>query len=274
MKLQTYPIACAFIVLAGCDRNTNTAPAESGTPRVVFRADDGRELTFADLADATGTFEYKIVGAGQIPPEANSLHQKGRQLGASGDYDGAIRALAEAQLFAPDWPYPTYDMAFTYLLMKDFAKAREYYRKTVEMSPRGFFTAITALDALDREACGDLPEGTYAAYIALEWVSDPEQKATVVSQMTDKFPTFAPVWEEYATLCHDPKERLAAIGKGLAAKPDRETKGMLLINKALTLNEQGDTGSAKAIHGNLALDPETAFGNEHLAKQTLGFITK
>ena len=74
--------------------------------------------------------------------------------------------------------------------------------------------------------------------------------------------------------CEDPAETLAAIEKGLAAKPDRETQGILLINKALALNEQGEADTAKSILGNLALNPETTFGNEHLAKQTLAFIAQ
>jgi hypothetical protein len=71
-----------------------------------------------------------------------------------------------------------------------------------------------------------------------------------------------------------PADKLSAIEKGLAAKPDRETEGILLINKALALNEQGDTETATAILGSLALDPRATFASEHLAKQTLAFITK
>lgn len=273
MKHHILLITCVATIFVGCNNETGTS-TQRDESRVVFRSEDGRELTVADLSDATGTFEYEIVDAGSIPLEANVLHQKARQLGASGDYEAAIRTLAKAQALAPDWPYPTYDMAFTYLLMKDFAKARENYRKTVEMSPRGFFTAITALDALDREANGDLPEGTYATYMTLEWSSDPAQKANAVSLMVEKFPTFAPIWGEFASQCDDTAKKLEAIDKGLAASPDRETEGMLLINKALILHEQGDAGTAKSILGNLVLNPDTTFANEHLARQTLAMIAQ
>jgi tetratricopeptide (TPR) repeat protein len=225
-----------------------------------------------DLADTEGTVDYQVVAGEAIPEEAVALHQKARQLGSSGDFEAALEALSEAQALAPDWPYPVYDMAFTYLLMKDVTKARECYRKTVEMAPRGFFTAITALDALDREASGDLPEGTYAAYMALEWIPDPEQKARIVSQMVERFPTFAPAWKELALQCDDPAEKLAAIEKGLDALPDRETKGILLINKALTLDKQGETEEAKLLLGGLVSNPETTLANEQLAKQTLALI--
>ena len=74
-------------------------------------------------------------------------------------------------------------MAYTFLLMKDADNARKYYRKTVELAPRGFFTAITALDTLEREQKGDLQAGTYLEYLSLEWLDDPGKKAELVRNM-------------------------------------------------------------------------------------------
>lgn len=259
------------LAITGCG---TSAPTSDGGNRVVFRSEDGRELTTDDLASATGKFEYEIVSTNDIPDKANQLHQQARELGAAGKYDQAIKLLTQAQSLAPDWPYPTYDMAFSYLLMQDYAKARECYQKVVDLSPRGFFTALTALDTLDREAAGELPEGTFAAYSSLEWIDNPQQKAQMIGMLVDKLPSFAPAWKEYALQCEEPADRLAAIEKGLAANPDAETKGILLINKALILDHQGDKEAAKKILGNLALDPNASFANEHLAKQTLAMIAQ
>ena len=87
--------------------------------------------------------------------------------------------------------------------------------------------------------------------------------------MVEQLPGFAPAWKEFAVQCKEPAETLSAIEKGLAANPDRETRGILLINKALTLNSQGDVEAARSILGNVVSDPETTFSNEHLAKQFL-----
>lgn len=152
------------------------------------------------------------------------------------------------------------------------AEANALHEKARRLGAAGDYEA--AIDALEREGRGDLPEGTYAAYMSLEWISDPTQKAGIVSQMVEKFPTFAPVWKEFALQCEGSAEKLAAIERGLAAKPDRETKGILLINKALTLHEQGDARAAKSILGELALDPDTTFANEHLAKQVLVMVNQ
>jgi tetratricopeptide (TPR) repeat protein len=165
-------------------------------------------------------------------------------------------------------------LAFTYLLMKDTENARKHYRKTVELAPRGFFTAITALDALVREEKGDLPAGTYMAYVSLEWIDEPEKKSEMVRQLVKRVPAFAPGWKELAVLSDDDAEKLKAIEKGLAANADAETKGILQINKALILDRKGDHDSAVRLLGELALDPASTYATEHLAKVTLANVAK
>jgi hypothetical protein len=163
-------------------------------------------------------------------------------------------------------------MAFTYLLMKDTEKARTYYRKTVDLSPRGFFTAITAIDTLDREKRGDLPAGTYSAYLSLEWTDDPEKRAAIVHQLVKRVPGFAPGWKELAALSAKDAESLLAIERGLAANPDGETNGILQVNKALIRERKGDREGAVRLLGELALDPASTYATEHLAKFTLANI--
>jgi len=260
---------------AGCGRDQPGAPKDSPpreTAAVVFRAADGRTLTMADLRGLSGTFQYEILGKSNVPAEAESLHKQARQAGGAGDYQKAITLLERASSLAPAWPYPVYDTAYTYLLIKDAENARKYYRKTVELAPRGFFTAITALDALGREAKGDLPAGTYLAYLSLEWMDDPAQKADAVRQLVKRVPSFAPAWKEQAMQADTDADKLAAIEKGLAASPDGETKGILQINKALILDRSGDHEGAVRLLGELALDPASTYATEHLAKVTLANV--
>jgi tetratricopeptide (TPR) repeat protein len=153
--------------------------------------------------------------------------------------------------------------------MDDFESARTYYRKTLELSPRGFFAAITALETLAREQNGELPKGTYRAYVSLEWAGNKTQKDSAVREMVKEIPQFAPAWKEFASICDDDDERLAAIEKGLVANPDAETKGMLEITKALILNLKGDHAAAVRRLGELALDPKSTFGTEYSAKAAL-----
>ena len=278
MRLVVPLLLCAVTALsAGCRRDQPGAPKGS-LPKeeavVVFRAADGRTLTMADLQGLTGTFQYDILGKFNVPAEAESLHKQARQAGGAGDYKKALTLLERASSLAPAWPYPVYDMAFTYLLMKDDKNARKYYRKTLELAPRGFYTSITALDALDREAKDDLPAGMYLAYVSLEWMHDPGKKAEAVRRLVKRVPGFAPAWKELATQADSDAEKLAAIEKGLGANPDGETKGILLINKALIMDRGGDHEGAVRLLGELALDPASTYATEHLAKVMLANVAK
>jgi tetratricopeptide (TPR) repeat protein len=228
----------------------------------------------ADLRGLSGTFKYEILGKSNVPAEAESLHKQARQAGGAGEYKKAITLLERASSLAPTWPYPIYDMAFTYLLLNDAENARKNYRKTVELAPRGFFTAITALNTLDREAKGELPAGTYLAYVSLEWVDDPGKKAAAVRQMVKQIPGFAPAWKDLAMQADTDAAKLDAIDKGLTANPDGETKGILLINKALLLDRSGGHDHAVRLLGELALAPASTYATQHLAKVTLANITK
>ncbi|HKV62857.1 MAG TPA: hypothetical protein VJO16_13140 [Candidatus Acidoferrum sp.] len=271
--LYFLPLLMGFAAFFGCWGKQSATSKE--TPVIILRGADGRTLTTDDLRGATGTFRYEIIGREGVPAEAESLHQQARQAGGAGEYKKALVLLERASQLAPRWPYPVYDMAYTYMLMKDFDSARRYYAKTVELSPRGYFTAITALDTLTREKNGNLPAGTYMAYVSLEWIDNPEKKAGAVRQLVKSVPRFAPVWKELASNLPDGDPHLLeTIEKGLAADPDAETKGVLRINKALVLNGQGNHEGAIQLLGELALDPKSTYATEQLAKASLAILAK
>ncbi|HEY1067352.1 MAG TPA: tetratricopeptide repeat protein, partial [Pirellulales bacterium] len=242
--------------------------------RVVFTSADGRTLSSDDLRGVEGTVRYEIIGAERVSDEAKLLHDEARIAGRAGELDKALALLERAADNARSWPYPVYDMAFTYLLKGDTEKARKYYRKTIELAPRGFFTALTALDALDREARGDLPSGTYLTYLSLEWTKDEKEQAAIVGRLLESSPGFAPAWKSAAVQTDDVAEKLAAIERGLAANPDGETQGILLLNKALVLDRTGDHEGAVRLLGELALDPASTLSTEQLAKAMLDRLIK
>ena len=102
---------------------------------------------------------------------------------------------------------------------------------------------------------------------------DQGKGAVIVSEGLPKsLEQFAPGWKEYALLCEDLQERMDALEKGLAANPDAETQGLLLLNKAMIFHEQGDKQAAKAIVGPLAFNSNTTFATEQMARQTLAMI--
>lgn len=265
------------LMLASCSKPeatgrpdaSTTVPAPGAEARIVFRDADGHTLTEQDMARATGTFDWSVVGDVHATARARELHEMGREEGQRGNYSRALGLFKQASEAAPLWPYPVYDAAFTHLLRGDTAEAEHLYRRVDQMAPRGFFTAKTAVDCLRRERAGDLKPGTYQAYVSLEWVEDREQKRTILEQVVKAYPRFPAAWKELAVLRPDDVVKLDAIERGLSENPDGETKGVLLINKAIILDRQGQRDAATRILGDLALDPQSTLATESLARFTL-----
>jgi tetratricopeptide (TPR) repeat protein len=240
--------------------------------RLVFQDAAGRVLTTRDLEAFTGQVDWQIKGGHTVPADAMRLHEEARAAGARGEYDRALVLLDAAHARAPGWPYPVYDAAFTYLLQGDTDTAERCYALVDRLAPRGFFTCKTTLDCLRRERAGELPEGFCKAFAALESLDDLPMKKRILNGILARFPGFAPAWKELAALLDDPGDRLRAIERGLRAGPDPETRGMLLLNKALVLNQGGERAAAIAVLGDLALDPASTLAAETLAKATLAQV--
>ncbi|MFD7642602.1 hypothetical protein ACFV4P_18295 [Kitasatospora sp. NPDC059795] len=236
--------------------------------QVVFRDAMGRELTEEDLAGVTGRVSWEPAGGGDVPERARELHRRGREAGERGEYEEALALLEQAQDLAPNWPHPSYDAAFTVLLQGDAARAEELYAGVDRLAPRGFFTCKTTLDLLRRELRGELFDGFSRAFVQLEWVEDPAQKRGLLLGIAERYPELPQAWKELAPLLADPDEQAEAVERGLAAGPDPETLGLLLINKALLL-QHSDLRAAVGILGSLALDPDSTLGAETMAKIVL-----
>jgi len=209
-----------------------------------------------------------------VPETAKTLHEQGRAAGALGHFDQAIALLGQAHAAAPDWPYPVYDMAFTYLLQDRPWDAAELYAEVDRMVPRGFFTCKTSLHTLRRELAGEFPPGFTRSFATLEWMNDPAPKKAILTGITENYPSFGPAWLELSTLLTDPDQRLRAIDRGLAADPDAETKGMLILNKAAVLAAGGEQEAALRILRELISDPEATAGTATFAAESLARLVQ
>jgi tetratricopeptide (TPR) repeat protein len=241
---------------------------------IVFKDSSGNILSETDLANATGTVNYEVKSDQQVDSKAQNLHNEARSFGQSGKYDVAINKLEQAIQIQPDWAYPYYNLAFTYLLKGDYENALKYYIQTDSLAPKGFFTAKTAIYALEGERAAEFPKGLYLAYLQIEWTNDANQKLAIAKGITEKFPGFAPAWKELAVLTNDKQEKMNAIEHGLSVKADSDTKGILLINKAIALNDNGKKEEAIQVLGNYIFSQDATTGNIALAKFTLKSIAK
>jgi tetratricopeptide (TPR) repeat protein len=188
-----------------------------------------------------------------VPGRAQLLHERGRAAAEGGDYGHALASFGEARALAPDWAYPVYDAAFTYLLMGDLVRAEELYAEVVRMEPRGFYTCKTTLDVVRRERAGELSAGFSRAWVRLEYL-DETRKRAAAEAITRRYPSFAPAWRELAKFLDDPNDRERAIETGLAADPDDDTRGMLLLSRASILRRRGRHDEAALILNGLASD--------------------
>jgi tetratricopeptide (TPR) repeat protein len=204
-------------------------------------------------------------GARPVPEDARLLHERGRAAGARGDYEQALALFGEAAELAPEWAYPVYDAAFTRLLMGDAGRAEQLYAEVDRMEPRGFYTCRSTLAMVRRERAGELPAGFSKAWLMLEHL-DEGRKRAAVETITRRFPAFAPAWRELAKLLTDPGDRERAIETGLAADPDADTRGMLLISRASLLRQRGHHDEAALILNVLLADPSAGLSVQAWAK--------
>jgi len=201
-----------------------------------------------------------------ISEHAEALHKKGQELVRNGQYTQAISVLEDAAKIAPQWAYPPYDIAFSYLLQQQFDQALAYYKQTDDLEPDGFYTTKTAIWGLEKEISGVYPPGLYLAYAQVEWIREKDRKLAILKDISQKFPTYAPAWKGLGSELEHPDERLKAIESGLACPDiDLETKGGLLIDKALVTQLKGDTSSAKKQLESL-LKSQSSISNRELAE--------
>ncbi len=203
-----------------------------------------------------------------IPDEANALHQEGRKAGSAGDPVRALELFARAHQLAPRWAYPPYDMAFTYLLNDELELAETWYARVDELEPRGFFTAKTSLDLIRRERRGELPRGFVKGFTVLEWLPE-DQQLMALQQIVTRLPGVAPAWKQLAALITDDNAKLEVLDRGLAANPDDETYGVLVLNKALVLGRRGEHDAARRLLEDLLADRRCTQGVEAMARASL-----
>ncbi len=275
MRNRIIGILITLGLLSSCKNgveNENKSESDNNV-KIEFTDDQGNKISKEDLENSTGTFNYEIYGIEGVSDLAKSLHSQARQFGQTGNYQKAIENLEQANKEAPNWAYPLYDLAYTYLLQDDYDNALKYYQLTDKVAPKGFYTSKTALHTLERENAGDLQKGLYKSYITLKWIDNQAEKTEMIKLLVEKFPSFAPAWKDYSSLLEG-NERLNAIEKGLEQNPDMETKGMLRINKALVINENGDYKKASEILANVIFDTNSTFGNIEMARFVLNNISK
>jgi tetratricopeptide (TPR) repeat protein len=201
--------------------------------------------------------------------QAMKLHAQARVTGESGNLQGALQQFQQAHELAPEWPFPIYDTALTYLLMGDADKALETYQRVDKMAPEGFSDTKRVMECLRREKDGRVPKGTFRKFIDAMRSRTPEDHERLLKELTKTAPKFYPAWREYAPYGKDVDEQLRLLEKALALDPDIESRGEMLIYKANLLRRAGKEAEGRALLQSLVDDPKSLKLTVNGAKEAL-----
>ena len=169
----------------------------------------------------------------------------------------------------PDWPYPVYDDAWSYLLEGRLQEAHDAYAKVNQMVPRGFFTALTAEDVLAR-SCGARRRRASTSNRCVWSGSRVTRNAGVCFEiLTESAPEMAlPVWQ-LSKLEEDPNDRVSRIAAALELSADRQSRQMMAIDLAISHDLQGQTDEARELLKGLLDDPDLTLQAEAVGRMVL-----
>ena len=264
--MRTIIVILALAWLLSCNQSK---VKETG---LIIKDQKGKHVEINELGDSGSTYTWEFLGDMEIPIEADKLHKQAREYGSSGQYEKAISNLKKAHELAPSWPYPVYDLGFTYLLMLNYTEALKYYEKTVELAPKGFFTSKTAYWCLKKESEGEFPEGLYLNYLQIEWAPSDAARIELAEQIVNKFPKYTPAWNILGSNQPDNFKRMEAINQGLELDSDIDTRANLFINQAIVLNENGRSNEASQILEEIVNSKDYSIAHIEQARITLNFM--
>ena len=262
---------CVGLILTavGCGKN-----GADGETKIVFRDTNGQAVAAKDLGKADGTYQWEVVGGKPVPAKAQELHKQARDFGSRGQLEVAMQFLKDAAAIAPEWAYPPYDLGFTFLLMGRDDEALESYKKVDQMMPKGFFTAKTAVWALQKEKDGVFPKGTYLAYLNIDGVEQDAEKLKLARQILVAATNYAPALKECFLRSENEAEKTNYLARALAAQPDPETYGILAINSAIALQASGKKDEAVKALNDLVAAPDSTDGTVQGAKAVLQHLAQ
>ena len=191
-----------------------------------------------------------------IPEKAKRIYkksQKVRDKGNKEDNKKLLKMLKAVHELAPNWAFPTYELANGFLLAMDWDRALKYYRKLDEIAPKGFYQSKIALFTLEKEDTGEFEQGTWLMLSQepqFEGIQDFEIHQASITQ-TELRHAFRKIRAEMPNLCPiyvrlvlidtegSLKVKQEIIEKGLKCPDiDIETKETLTIYKGVLILQE------------------------------------
>ncbi len=258
------------------DKANDKERGEPGAAKRLTSGDEvvyeknGVKITMADLerfAMAIRTFQPPYEKG--VALEARELYKQAQAAGNSRKYDKALKLFIDSSLAARHWPAPVYGAGWSYIMQGDLEKAIDAYKQADRLAPRGYKNTKLAIDTLQREIDGKLPPATYMRFELLMANTPPDKRREKLDKMLKEAPEFPGGWRVLSTMQDNDEEAMKLIELAMSYKPDPETMGHLMVNKAILLDRVGQKKEAMDILGALATNPELPFTSEYMAKLTM-----
>lgn len=139
---------------------------------LIFKDKKGNIISEAEFVKGDDNYDFEFCGSFEHNPEADKLHQMGRMNGQTGNFDEAIKCFKQAHEIQPEWPYPIYDMAFSYCYKGEFDTALKLFKQVDRLVPKGYFDSKEAIYSLEGEKTGIFPTGIFMYYMQLKLYPD------------------------------------------------------------------------------------------------------
>ena len=233
--MRRFLVLSVFLCVGGCSCQEKPTPSATPTDTAPTVSPPPPMPTLPETAPQ----------APAIPEQAQQLHAQGRKQGEAGQFAEALQSFQQAREVAPSWPIPLYDIGLTCLHMKEDAKALEAFEQLDTLVPQGVSDSKRMLDSLRREKAGRVPAGTLREFLEVEQLKDPVEVQHRLEALTKKAPDFVPAWEALALTTDKVDESERLVAKALSLEPDIDTRGQLLLRRAILLKRRHEQEAAR-----------------------------
>jgi Flp pilus assembly protein TadD len=109
------------------------------------------------------------------PSTWEDYFEEGMTFGGASKLSKAETSFREAARLAPEEPYPHYELGYTLTLLGRHEEASEEFRRTKQLTPRGFLLVDTEIYLCEQVLAGSIDSSALEALRSLQHLTDSDQ---------------------------------------------------------------------------------------------------
>lgn len=133
----------------------------------------------------------------EVKIEARKLFQEWLKLWWENKIQEAISEFMKALTIEEDWSYLNYEIWYSYILLEEYEKAIEYYKKVIKIEPKWFFSVITETYILEKIIDGSLPKENYKKFLKIFDTPIWTVKEWLCEEFLKEYPNFGIMYAIY-----------------------------------------------------------------------------